>query len=214
MPDTAVRQRRTQEQRRAETRSRFLRAAVLCLVERGYAGTTTVQIQQAAGGLSRGALQHYWPCKAALVVDAVDSLFDDMCTEVRRSADRLRSARGTRGDRIEGALQLLWNSFNTPLFRVSLELWLAARVDDELKRILVPHESRLVQIVHELCRDLFGEELAEHPRFRPLMDALLNSMRGAALTAWLQPQDHPYDELLAEWSRLARQTLLSDPAMA
>src|SRR5689334_22307751 len=82
VPPTAPPARRTQAERRAATRALLLRAAVECLIERGYAATSVVDVQQRAG-VSRGALQHYWPSRAALVVDAVKELFDAMATTLR-----------------------------------------------------------------------------------------------------------------------------------
>src|SRR5262245_11107930 len=74
--------RRTQAERRATTQAKLLDAAVECLVEQGYAATSVVDVQQRAG-VSRGALQHYWPSRAALMVDAVKALFDSMAARLR-----------------------------------------------------------------------------------------------------------------------------------
>src|SRR5438270_13922097 len=65
--------RRTQEERSASTRALLLDTTIDCLVERGYAGTTTTVIAQRAG-LSRGAQLHHYPTRAELVAAAVEHL--------------------------------------------------------------------------------------------------------------------------------------------
>ena len=59
--------RRSREQRTSDSRLRILDAAVACLVESGYAGTTTLTIQ-ARAGVSRGRLLHHFPSKETLLV--------------------------------------------------------------------------------------------------------------------------------------------------
>jgi hypothetical protein len=51
---SSLRPRLKQDEKSAETRRRLLDAAILCLVERGYANTTGSEIAERAG-LSRGA---------------------------------------------------------------------------------------------------------------------------------------------------------------
>jgi len=60
------------EQREA-TRTRLLRTAVAVLIERGVAGTTTLEVQQRAG-VSRGALLHHFPTHAQLLSATVGEL--------------------------------------------------------------------------------------------------------------------------------------------
>ena len=65
--------RRSREQRTSDSRQRILDAAVACLVESGYAGTTTLTIQ-ARAGVSRGRLLHHFPSKETLLVAAAQHL--------------------------------------------------------------------------------------------------------------------------------------------
>ena len=66
--------RRTQQERRDSTRTRLLEATVECLVELGYARTTTLAVAQRAE-VSQGALFKHFPTKAALLGAAVERLF-------------------------------------------------------------------------------------------------------------------------------------------
>src|SRR5215470_16496508 len=66
--------RRTQAERSAATQARLLDAALQCLVELGYAGTTTTVVAERAG-VSRGAQLHHFPTRAALVAAAVEQRY-------------------------------------------------------------------------------------------------------------------------------------------
>ncbi len=180
---------RTQAERRATTRGKLLQAAVECLVERGYAATSVVDVQQRAG-VSRGALQHYWPSRAALVVDAVKALFDSMAVTLRAdmAARAVGVANAQPARRVRLAIELLWSSFDSSLFRAELELWIAARHDRELRPLVVAHDRKLGGEIMQLCRDMFGPELARHPRFVETIDLLTHGMRGAGLVAELHPK--------------------------
>ena len=61
-----ARTRRTQEQRRRETKDKILRAAIELLVEKGYAGFSTIAVA-ARAGVSRGARENYFKTKYDLI---------------------------------------------------------------------------------------------------------------------------------------------------
>lgn len=190
--------RRTQTERREMTRSKLLAAAVACLTEHGYAATSVVDVQQRAG-VSRGALQHYWPSRAALMVDAVKTLFDSMATHLRTQMANAGPAKQDPSRQIRTAIELLWSSFDSSLFRAELELWVAARHDAELCALVIQHDRRLGTEIAALCHDLFGARLAGHPRFDETIDLLTHGMRGAALVVDLHPRRRPH--LVPEWHR-------------
>src|SRR3954469_18234781 len=93
------------------TRAALLDAAVDCLVERGYAATTTIETARRAG-VSRGAQLHHFPTKAQLLATAVEHLFD------RRRAEFLAAlaAIDPAADRLDAAIDLLWSMFQGPAF--------------------------------------------------------------------------------------------------
>jgi AcrR family transcriptional regulator len=175
--------RRTQAERRASTRAALLQATVDCLIELGYAGTTTSEVQQRAG-LSRGALTHHFASKAELMLAAMDQLYDDISAVVRQAASELPA---TGRERVRPAVRLLWAGFNGPLFLATMELWMAARTDSELAASLLPHERRLGGQLRGLAQEVFGPELSAHPSAEAVYQLLSTSMRGQAMTFALQP---------------------------
>jgi AcrR family transcriptional regulator len=175
--------RRTQAQRRASTRAALLQATIDCLIELGYAGTTTNEVQQRAG-VSRGALTHHFASKAELLLAAIDYLYEDFSASIRDAAATLPSGE----ERLRPAVRVLWDRFDGPLFLAAMELWVAARTDTELRVALLPHERRLGGQLRELADELFGASIAENPAGQTVYHLLLTSMRGQAMTYALQPE--------------------------
>lgn len=153
-PATAP-ERRSQAERSDATRGRLLGATIDLLVEVGWARTTTQLVAERAG-LSRGAQLHHFPTKADLVVSAVTYLADRRLSELH---DEL--ATGTPGPDVGRALAVVERAYSGPLFLASLELWVAARTDPDLRRVLLPVERTIGLRMRELCRELFGQTLPE-----------------------------------------------------
>src|SRR3954452_1189559 len=102
--------RRNQAQRSAATRAALLDAALECLVEDGFANTTTARVAERAG-VSRGAHLHHFQTRATLVAAAADHL-------TRRRGEHLMEAveaLPTGPARITQGLDLIWDSYNHPL---------------------------------------------------------------------------------------------------
>jgi AcrR family transcriptional regulator len=187
--------RRTQAERRTATRSALVRATVGSLVELGYARTTTREVQSRAG-VSRGALTHHFTAKADLVLAAMDHLYEEFSESVRKAAAALPDDPAAR---IRLGVELIWERFSGPLFVASMELWTAARTDEELRAALLPHERRLGVQLRELSVEVFGERVARHPASEAVHQVLLTSMRGQAMTYALQPDAPRTPPHLQHW---------------
>src|SRR5262245_60602888 len=120
--------RHSDEERSRKTRQQILEAAIACLIEEGYAGASISAIQERAG-VSRGALQHQYANKAELLVDAVRMLSEEQTVHLK--VEDRPTVRPT-----DDWLDVLWSAFAMPLFAAVLELWVAARTDDDLRRTL------------------------------------------------------------------------------
>lgn len=177
MPDrtAAEPRRRTQAERRAATQTALLEATVDCLVDYGYVNTTTTRIAERAG-VSRGAQVHHFPTKASLVAEAVRYLADRRTDQLSARLPELRSGDEGIGD----MLDLLWEAHSGKVFDATLELWVAARTDDELRAHLVKLERDVTATMWELGRETLGVRVND-PGFRDDMDLVLATIRGVAL---------------------------------
>lgn len=189
-------ERRTQAERTAATRARLMDAALECLVERGYGGTTTTEVAQRAG-VSRGAQLHHFPTKQELLVAAVEQVFDRRRDQFRKAfADVPASA-----DPVDAATDLLWSTFTTDAFPAWLELEVAARADPDLKPVVAELNRRFMADNGEVFAEIFPEADPIALRFAfTLMD-------GLALRRLCDDDDETeaeIDELLGVLKSLAR----------
>lgn len=192
---------RTQGERSAAMQRRLLDATVAALWEKGYGGTTTLEVQQRAG-VSRGALLHHYASRADLMVAAVEHLTRERVAEVLA----LTKSPPPRSRRVEWAVGVLWGTFEGPLFAAALELWLAARSDAELLAALVPQERVLGQAIRGMAAELFGPTAQDSPRFPDALELLLDAMRGAAARSVLR-SDSGDQRLLAHWTTFMKEQI-------
>jgi AcrR family transcriptional regulator len=175
-------------------RQRLLEATIECLVERGWSGTSTTLVSRRAG-VSRGAQLHHFPTKTDLVVAAVEHM------GARRS-ERLfeRAATLPRGRRrTRAVLDLLAEHFTSPLFVAALELWVAARTDEQLHRAVAPLEQRIGRDTHRQTVELLGVD-ESRPGARELVQATLDLVRGLGLANTLSDDSARRRRVLDRWA--------------
>lgn len=197
---------RSHAERSASMRERLLAATVSSLAENGYGGTTTLEVQKRAG-VSRGALLHHYPSRPELILAAMEYVLRE-----REAGLRARIGRPPRGDRLAWAIRVIWETFDSGSFAASLELWLAARNDPDLKAALIPQERLWGAANHEWAERLFGPATA-HPHFPAVLEMLLDAMRGAAARSVLRSPGSD-KRLLAEWTLVVKTMLATDAAAA
>ncbi len=146
----SFRPRLTQDEKTAETRRRLLDAAIACLIERGYANTTTSEIAERAG-LSRGAQLYHFPKKEELLTCAVEHLFELMFGEMTERVSRLTN----ENDRRAVAIDLLWEIANGRLATAWLELVAASRTDSYLRESVSAANGRMAEFIDQSFKELF-----------------------------------------------------------
>ncbi len=174
--------RRTQEQRREETRGKLLDATIASLVEVGYAATTTRRVAELAG-VSVGAQSHHFPHRVDLVAAAVEQLTERRLREMGELAADLPTE---LGERTTVCLDMLWRDFSSPLFSAFVKLWVAAADDDELYARLAPSEIAMVRAIRELAVEIVGET-ARTAGFEARLSVVLSTVRGLALAQAFEP---------------------------
>jgi AcrR family transcriptional regulator len=174
--------RRTQAERRAETRARLLDATIECLIEEGYAGTTIRHVTERAG-VSQGAQSHHFPHRVDLVASAFEHLAEQ---RIDRYAERVRTLEGDRSVRLRALLDLLWEDFSSPLFTVAAKLWVASADDPELRERLIPVEKNIYRATADVARQVAGD-LGEEPGFDRKLAVAMNTVAGLALVREFDP---------------------------
>jgi AcrR family transcriptional regulator len=185
---------RREQERSRVTRQRLMEACVECLIEFGWAGTTTTVVAERAG-VSRGAQLHHYPTRAELVAAAVEHVGRV------RAAEILESARGlpAGGRRTEAVLSLLADFYVGPLFAAALELWVAARTAEQVRAVVAPLEAQLGREAHKVAVELLGVKEGR-PGARELVQATLDLLRGLGLAGVLTDDRERRQRILRWWA--------------
>jgi AcrR family transcriptional regulator len=174
---------RTQAERRAGTQEALFAATIDCLVELGYANTTTREVAQRAG-VSRGAQTHHFPTKTDLVLGAIEHLFAQQAARYRAAFTALPPAERT----LERAVGLLWDVVSGPSYPAVLEVTVAARTDPALR--VVVHgmatvlEQTMVGLLTELFPDFSGDPTDGEKLARTIVDLGFTVVQGAAVSSY------------------------------
>src|SRR5689334_23498647 len=174
--DLAARTRRTQAERRAVTRKALLTATIGGLADVGYARLTTADVC-ARAGVTRGAQAHYFATKADLVVQALLHLTEEMVGDLLTT--RIPSTDGVRAQ-YAALLDRLWEIFSGRQADAHLELLVAARTDDELRRHLIEFDRRVSRTLSDAAERV-APDLVRRDDFRPLMNTAIATIRGLRL---------------------------------
>jgi AcrR family transcriptional regulator len=148
--------RRSNAERSAATQTRLLDATIECLIERGWAGTSTTEIVRRAG-VSRGAQVHHYPTKEDLVIAAVEHLVERRTRVFQATVADLPPAQRTPA----AAMRVLYEHCFRATFEPWLELAVAARTDPALHARFVQFEARFFETALATFRSLFPDAAAD-----------------------------------------------------
>jgi AcrR family transcriptional regulator len=187
--------RRTQEERRQATQAAVLAAALDVLIKDGYANFSASRVA-AHAGVSRGALERYFPTKNELLVAATQHAMDAAVAHAQRLAS------GTGARTVERFLRDSEHFFFGPLYRAMLELSIAATSDKALAK---PHRP-IVRRARRSLNRIWLERLmaAGFPRHSAERFILLTHylLRGLfVVDTWL-PYETNRRAVIREWSAL------------
>jgi AcrR family transcriptional regulator len=176
--------RRTQLERRQATRTALLDATLFCLIQEGYAKTTTRRVAEQAN-VSLGALQYHFASKQELMAEAITHLTrrlaGDLIERGLPSADSERQLTEQLVDR-------LWETLNGPLIEAAMELGVAGRTDPSLHETLAEAQREAIEMVAVVARHLFPDK-ATRPGFVELISTVLAALRGMVLLGFVSPED-------------------------
>jgi AcrR family transcriptional regulator len=187
------------QERSLATRHRLLDAAVDELLASGYTQLTASAVSHRAG-VSRGAQQHHFPHKDALVTEAVRRLAERQIAELRRRIDLAPRGRA----RVRHAFDTLYEQYSGPLFAAMLELSLACHHQPQLERIVREQERMLSKEINDTAREIFPAEVLADASFSSRWSTALAITRGVAL---LRVLGHPASDVDRQWESARRELL-------
>lgn len=173
-------------------RSRLLDATVKCLVDYGYAGTTTPRIAEIAG-VTRGAQVHHFRSKEDLVVAAVEHLAQQRVQVAMREQGRLLAT----PDAVTTVLEFLWESHQGDMFVATMELWVASRTDD----VLAEQVRRVEPLVNSTLVAAIAHLLPKEAAQKDVRNAIytaMDALRGILVISFV---DRDLDVARRRWDR-------------
>ncbi|MFE6461346.1 TetR/AcrR family transcriptional regulator [Streptomyces cinereoruber] len=183
------------QDRSRATRQRLLEAAVSCLAEHGWAGSTVSVVAERAG-VSRGAAQHHFPTREDLFTAAVEYVAEE----------RSQALRALPSDDREAAVAALVDLYTGPLFRAALHLWVAATGEDQLRARVTELEARVGRESHRIAVEVLGAD-ETRPGVRETVQGLLDMARGLGLATLLTDDRTRRERVVSQWARLVNEAL-------
>jgi len=175
--------RRTQQERREETRASLLEGMMTALVELGYARATTNEIARRAG-LTSGALQHHFASREELVLALVDYQFE----EVRKQLEAFANDENTEAD-WKTFIELLRNVYAGRRYMAIWEIVMGTRADVHLHTLVMQHRIQSQATLERLWSAVFEPLIPDARRRSDLMHYTLSTLRGYVFYNVIAPDD-------------------------
>ncbi|MYS18896.1 transcriptional regulator, TetR family [Streptomyces sp. DvalAA-14] len=201
-----VTDRAPKQDRSRATRLRVLEAAVACLAEHGWSGSTLAAVC-ARAGVSRGAAQHHFPTREELFTAAIAHVAEQWLTAVR---DRARALPREGPDRTYAVVDMLVAVHTGPLFRAALHLWVTAAEEEALRPRVRSLESRIGRESHRLAVEFLGADESV-PGVRETVQATLDMARGLGLANLLTDDSARRTRIVRRWSQILDAALYGPP---
>ncbi|GES31379.1 TetR/AcrR family transcriptional regulator [Streptomyces angustmyceticus] len=196
-----------QQERSRATRLKLLEAAVSCLAERGWSGSTVSVVAERAG-VSRGAAQHHFRTREDLFTAAVEHVAEKRQGAVRAVARNLPPAGSVARTWI--IVEELVGLYTGPLFRAALHLWVAASDEEQLRDRVTALEAKVGREAHRTAVALLDADESV-PGVRETVQGLLDMARGLGLANLLTDDTARRDRVVAQWSKLIDAELSGSP---
>ncbi|TSB30388.1 TetR/AcrR family transcriptional regulator [Streptomyces sp. NBC_01525] len=190
-----------QQERSRATRRGLLEAAVACLADHGWAGSTVAVVAERAG-VSRGAAQHHFPTREDLFTAAVEHVAEERSQALR---DLFPAGTGVATDR-RAVVAAVVDLYTGPLFRAALHLWVAASYEDQLRARVTELEARVGRESHRTAVDLLGVDESV-PGVRETVQGLLDMARGLGLATLLSDDTVRRERVVDQWAELLDEAL-------
>ncbi|UBI41091.1 MULTISPECIES: TetR/AcrR family transcriptional regulator [Streptomyces] len=170
-------------------------AAVDCLAEYGWTGSTVTVVAEQAG-VSRGALQHHFPTREDLFTSAVEYVAEQQSAALRALVESAAPIVGPARRYL--AVTELVDLYTGPLFRAALHLWVAAATEEPLRPRVVELEARIGREAHRMAVGLLGANEKE-PGVRETVQGLLDMARGLGLASLLTDDGARRRRVVEQW---------------
>ncbi|MGW4378687.1 TetR/AcrR family transcriptional regulator [Kitasatospora sp. NPDC004531] len=186
-----------QQDRSRATRRRLLEAAVECLADVGWNGSTVAVVAERAG-VTRGAAQHHFRTREDLFTAAVEHVAAERLAAV---LEHVRELPPPGPERTEAVVEMIVRLYTGPLFRAALHLWVAAATEQQLRARIVSLENHVGREAHRAAVECLGADEGA-AGVRETVQATLDLARGLGLANLLTDDAPRRAGIVRQWSRL------------
>jgi AcrR family transcriptional regulator len=189
--------REPQQDRSRATRQRLLEAAIECLAELGWTGSTVAVVAERAG-VTRGALQHHFRTREELFTAAIEHVAAERLAFLRGQQDMLPQQGRAR---TEAVVEMIVRMYTDESFKAALYLWVAAATEEPLRERVVALENRVGREAHRAAVAFLGVD--EHASgVREAVQATLDMARGLGLANLLTDDSARRARVVRRWAAI------------
>jgi AcrR family transcriptional regulator len=185
----------------------ILSAAAKCFARKGFTATTLAEIGKELG-LRKSIVHYYFASKAALIHEVQSFTYHRYLDRLKEA---VRNGDGSAAATMD-ALRALWDAIqnNKTGTGLNIEVWSAARRDQELKR----RAAGLHRDARQVIRDALGPAAAKGGpgRAEAIATLALAVLNGLSVTEYLEGDEAKAKEAYDEFLRLLRVGLESGTA--
>lgn len=154
--------------------SSILAAAAKCFARKGFSATTLAEIGKELG-LRKSIVHYYFASKSALIHEVQSYTYHKFLERVKEA---VRVSGDNPGERAMAAMKSLWEGLQsspTSLW-LNIEVWSAARRDDELKRRAAALQKDARRLIGEEVGQAVGNDPAKVEAVAALILGVLNGL--------------------------------------
>ena len=193
-PATPVRT--PQQDRSRATRERLISAAIDVLATEGWAASTVSVVAERAG-VSRGAAQHHFPTREALITATLKQMFDELTGRASLMDETLPDGPG----RIEAVVTRAVDIYTGTQFKAALQVLSAAASDPGLRDLIRPLEREFARAAHRMTVHAIAGD-TDDPAVHRLVQATLDMARGLGLADTISDDSARRKQVVATWSEV------------
>ncbi len=171
------RRRRSQEERRVETRRRLVDATIKLLHEKG-AGLLTMEEVAREAGLTRGAIQYHFDSPKSLLIASIVEIADRLSQHL----DAVELARLPLKERIDRVVEDYWRGFRGGNYTAFIEIAVRGRQDPEFEDAISSTLADLERQRDIVWQTVFADSGRSREEIQSWRRMLLIALRGLALT--------------------------------
>ena len=200
-----ARARKTQAQRREETRAKLVQGAVELLKKKRYAGFRVADVTTMSG-VSRGAQSHYFPMKDDLVIEALEFVFKE--TQANALA-KIAKAKAHPEQLLQALISDSKDFFLGDNFYLSLDLMMVGG-DEPLGQAVQQLAQNYRVSVENAWREVFKESGYSASTADEVVSLSFCVVRGLSIRKIIGPDTARIPHMIKLWKQQATLLLESD----